>query len=70
MLTFTDDEFKARIQAETGLKPSWAGESFSDLDVEVLQSVRRIKASPFVPHTDQLRGFVFDVATGALAEVS
>jgi carbonic anhydrase len=69
MLTFTDDEFKAGIQEETGLKPAWAAESFSNLDEDVRQSIARIKASPFVPHTDQVRGFVFDVATGALAEV-
>jgi carbonic anhydrase len=70
MLTFTDDEFKAGIQKETGLKPAWAAEAFSDLDEDVRQSVARIKASPFVPHTDRVRGFVFDVATGELAEVS
>ena len=69
MLTFTDDEFKATIQEETGLKPGWAAESFTDLDTDVRQSVARIKASPFVPHTDQVRGFVFDVATGRLREV-
>jgi carbonic anhydrase len=68
MLTFTDDEFKAGIQEETGLKPAWAAESFSDLD-DVRQSIGRIKASPFVPRTDQVRGFVFDVATGLLTEV-
>src|SRR6476659_8493897 len=61
MLTFTDDELKADIQAETGLKPAWAAEAFSDLDEDVRQSVRRIQASPFIPHTDQVRGFVFDV---------
>lgn len=70
MLTFTDDEFKAGIQEETGLKPAWAAESFSDLDEDVRQSIGRIKASPFVPHTGHVRGFVFDVATGALAEVN
>jgi carbonic anhydrase len=69
MLTFTDDEFKADIQKETGLKPAWAAESFSDLDQDVRQSIARIKSSPFVPHTDQVRGFVFDVATGRLTEV-
>jgi carbonic anhydrase len=69
MLTFTDDEFKASIQQETGLKPSWAAESFSDVEADVRQSIGRIKASPFIPHTDQVRGFVFDVATGALTEV-
>jgi carbonic anhydrase len=69
MLTFTDDEFKAGIQAETGIKPGWAAEAFADLDTDVRQSVARIKASPFVPHTDQIRGFVFDVATGKLNEV-
>ncbi len=69
MLTFTDDEFKAAIQAETGIKPSWAAEAFGDLDADVRQSVARIKASPFIPHTDAVRGFVFDVATGKLSEV-
>ena len=69
MLTFTDDEFKADLLRQTGLKPSWAPESFSDLDQDVIQSIARIKASPFIPHTDQVRGFVFDVATGSLDEV-
>jgi len=69
MLTFTDDEFKKSIQDETGIKPSWAAEAFADLATDVRQSVSRIKASPFVPHTDQVRGFVFDVATGKLNEV-
>lgn len=70
MLTFTDDAFKASIQAETGIKPEWAAESFDDLDTDVRQSMARIAASPFVPHTDQVRGFVFDVATGLLREVA
>src|SRR6201987_1788032 len=61
MLTFTDDDFKAGIQADTGIKPPWAAEAFSDLDADVRQSIARIKTSPFVPHTDQVRGFVFDV---------
>jgi carbonic anhydrase len=69
MLTFTDDEFKAGIQAETGIKPEWAAEAFSDLDEDVRQSIKRIKNSPFIPHTDAVRGFVFDVATGQLNEV-
>jgi carbonic anhydrase len=69
MLTFTDDEFKAAVQADTGIKPSWAAEAFGDLDTDVRQSVARIKASPFIPHTDAVRGFVFDVATGKLNEV-
>jgi carbonic anhydrase len=70
MLTFTDDGFKASIEKETGIKPAWAAEAFSDLDDDIRQSIRRIKASPFVPHTDSVRGFVFDVATGKLREVS
>jgi carbonic anhydrase len=70
MLTFTDDGFKAGIQKETGIKPAWSPEAFSDLDEDVRQSIRRIKASPFIPHTDSVRGFVFDVATGKLREVS
>ena len=70
MLTFTDDAFKAGIEAETGIRPPWAAEAFSDLDGDVRQSVARIKASPFLPHTDSVRGFVFDVGTGKLREVS
>ena len=70
MLTFTDDEFKAGIQQETGLKPAWSAEAFADVSDDVRQSIRRITANPFVPHRDQVRGFVFDVATGRLEEVS
>jgi carbonic anhydrase len=69
MLTFTDDEFKRSIQDETGLKPAWAAEAFPDLEQDVRQSIKRIVTSPFVPHTDSVRGFVFDVATGRLNEV-
>ncbi|MET9664697.1 carbonic anhydrase [Streptomyces sp. NPDC006475] len=70
MLTFTDDGFKAQIEKETGIKPPWSAESFSDLEDDVRQSIRRISTSPFVPHNDSVRGFVFDVATGHLAEVA
>jgi carbonic anhydrase len=70
MLTFTDDAFKRSIQDDTGIKPSWGAEAFPDLDEDVRQSIARIKASPFVPHTDSVRGFVFDVATGKLGEVT
>jgi len=69
MLTFTDDAFKKSIQDETGIKPAWSAESFGDLDEDVRQSIARIKASPFVPHKDSIRGFVFDVATGRINEV-
>ena len=69
MLTFNDDQFKQDIQDETGIKPPWAAEAFRDLDTDVLQSIARIKNSPFVPHTDEVRGFVFDVGNGRLTEV-
>ena len=70
MLTFTDDAFKATIQDETGIKPPWSAEAFDDLATDVRQSIARIVASPFVPHTDAVRGFVFDVSTGRLEEVA
>src|SRR6266700_2862615 len=70
MLTFTDDLFKRSIQDETGIKPQWAAEAFTDLDEDVRQSIARIMASPFIPHREAVRGFVFDVATGRLREVS
>src|SRR3954471_22137706 len=59
MLTFTDDDFKRSVQDDTGIKPAWAVESFSDLDEDVRQSIARIKASPFVPRKDSVRGFVY-----------
>jgi carbonic anhydrase len=70
MLTFTDDEFKASIEQETGIKPEWAAEAFGDLDRDVRQSIDRIKASPFIPRKDSIRGFVYEVASGRLREVS
>jgi carbonic anhydrase len=70
MLTFTDDEFKASIEQETGIKPEWAAEAFGDLDGDVRQSIARIKASPFVPNKGSIRGFVYEVETGRLREVS
>ena len=70
MLTFTDDDFRQSIEEETGIKPQWAAETFSDLDTDVRQSVARIKASPFIPKKDSVRGFVYEVETGKLREVS
>src|SRR6195952_5450912 len=58
MLTFTDDEFNAALQEDTGLRPSWAAEAFDDLDADVRKLIKRIKDSAFVPHTDSVRGFV------------
>jgi carbonic anhydrase len=70
MLTFGDDEFRRQIQDETGIKPEWAAEAFSDLDEDVRQSLARIHANPFIPRKDSVRGFVYDVSTGSLREVS
>jgi carbonic anhydrase len=70
MLTFTDDEFRAQVQADTGIKPNWSCETFADLEEDVRQSIARIKNSPFIPKKDSVRGFVYDVATGKLDEVS
>jgi carbonic anhydrase len=70
MLTFTDDEFKRSIQDDVGIKPEWAAESFADLDEDVRQSIARINASPFIPHKGSVRGFVYEVETGRLREVT
>ena len=70
MLTFTDDDFRAQIEADTGLRPAWAPESFRDPAQDVRQSLARIQASPFIPHKDQVRGFVYSVTDGTLSEVS
>ena len=68
MLTFTDDEFKAQIEADTGLRPGWAAESFRDPAADVKQSLARIQANPFILHKDQVRGFVYSVTDGSLTE--
>lgn len=70
MLSFQDDEVKTQIEKDTGLRPPFALEAFSDLEDDVRQSVRRIRANPFVPHKDKVRGFVYDVGTGRLNEVA
>jgi len=69
MLTFTDEQFRAQVQADTGIKPDWAAEAFTDVEAAVRQSIARITASPFLPHQDSIRGFVYEVETGRLGEV-
>lgn len=69
MLTFTDDDFRQSVEADTGIRPPWAAEAFADLETDVRQSVARVVASPFLPHRDAVRGFVYDVSSGALTEV-
>jgi len=70
MLTFTDDEFKRSIEDDVGIKPEGAAESFGALDEDVRQSIARINASPFIPHKGSVRGFVYEVETGRLREVT
>ncbi len=70
MLTFTDDQFKQQIEEDTGIRPQWAAEAFGDLEGDVRQSIARIKASPFIPSKDSVRGFVYEVETGRLREVT
>ena len=69
MVTFQDDAVKDAIEAETGIRPNFALEAFSDPEEDVRQSIRRIKANPFVPVKDKIRGFVYDVKIGQLNEV-
>ena len=69
MLTFTDDQFRAKMREATGQEPTWDCETFSDLDENVRESMRRITESPFIPHKN-VRGFVYEVKDGSLREVS
>lgn len=69
MQTITDDGFKAEIEAETGIRPDWAVDSFTDVHADVRQSIARLRTNPFLLHRDDVRGFVFDVHTGDLLEV-
>ena len=69
MLTFSDDDFRRSIQADVGVKPAWSAEAFPSLDEDIRQSIARIQASPFIPRKDRVRGFVYHVESGELAEV-
>jgi carbonic anhydrase len=69
MLGLRDDEFRAQLRDETGVEPAWAAESFADLDRDLRQSIERIRNSPFIPNKN-VRGFVYEVETGKLREVS
>lgn len=69
MQTLTDDGFRAELQKASGVAPAFAIESFSDLDADVRQSIRRVRRSPFLSHRDRVRGFVYDVDTHRLREV-
>jgi carbonic anhydrase len=70
MRTFTDEQFKAQIEADTGLRPPWNPESFPDAAADTRQSINRITASPFLPHTHAVRGFVYHEDTGELTEIT
>ncbi len=70
MLTFDDGAVKQQIEQDTGIRPPFSMEAFPDLDGDVRQSIARIKASPFVPHKDEIRGFVYEVESGRLREVT
>jgi carbonic anhydrase len=70
MLTFTEDELRNELLQETGVKPPWSAETFTDLDADVRSSMQRIRTSPYIPHRDRVRGFVYDVDTGVLREVT
>ena len=69
MQTITDDAFRAELQAATGVAPAFAIESFVDVDADVRQSVLRVRRSPFLEHTDAVRGFVYDVDSHELREI-
>jgi carbonic anhydrase len=69
MLTFTDEEFAGKLEAEAGERPSWSAHAFTSLEDDVRSGIEKIRSSPFIPHTDSVRGFVYDVAAGRLTEV-
>ena len=70
MLTFSDEQFARQLEEASGERPSWSANTFGDLEGDVRESIRRIIESPFIPNKDSVRGFVYDVKTGRLNEVS
>jgi carbonic anhydrase len=69
MLTFTDEEYRAQLRADTGDEPDWDAQAFSSLEDDIRESIDLIMDNPFIPHTDVVRGFIYDVQTGVLREV-
>jgi len=70
LLKITDEEFKDQLEQSTGQRPDWHSGAFRDLETSVRDSIRQVVESPFIPHTDSVRGFVYEVETGRLREVS
>jgi carbonic anhydrase len=70
MLTFTDEDFRRQLRDEIGSEPAWNAEAFTDLDEHVRESIARIQESPFIPHKESVRGFVYELETGRLREVA
>jgi carbonic anhydrase len=70
MRTFSDADFRAELEAETGARPTWTPVTFSEPEDDVRQNVKRILDDPFIPHKKSVRGFIYDVKTGRLREVS
>ena len=70
MLTFNDQDFHGQLHKETGVEPGWDAETFTDLEVDVRKSIARIRDSPFIPEKGSIRGFIYDVHTGRLDEVT
>ena len=69
MATFEGEAFRSEIEAETGVRPPFEMGTFSDLETSVRDSMKKVKTCPFLPHTDQVRGFVYAVESGRLTEV-
>jgi len=69
LLTFTDEEYTAELEADTGERPQWRAHTFADLERSVRDGVGRVRSSPFVPNTATVRGLVYEVETGRLREV-
>jgi carbonic anhydrase len=69
LLQITDEEFAARLEEASGQRPAWSAEAFTDPEQNVRDSISRLRESPFIPRKDSIRGFVYDVKTGALREV-
>jgi carbonic anhydrase len=69
MLSFTDDEFAERLEREAGQRPSWQAHSFADLEADLREQAGKLRESPFLVHTESIRGYIYDVDSGELNEV-
>jgi carbonic anhydrase len=70
MMRISNGNFTADLIADVGRPPPWPVGAFTDVDASVRDGMKRVSTSPFLSDVDDISGFVYDLASGALREIS